>query len=96
MHEKTLQAVGIEVANCSTCSDLGSEDDGNFAEFSVSWLVCRQFASYEHLKSFPFKKEMKCWTPEFWNSKFTDLIKGGEESEVLKAIDAFVAARDSA
>lgn len=42
---------------------------------------------YEHLTPLQFKTEQKCWEPEFWHSKFTDLIKDGE---VTAAIGEFV------
>lgn len=89
-----LSRMGIEKANCETCSYLGSEDDGNFAEFAISWPVCRKFPRYEHLKSFPFKKEMACWSPEFWHSKFANMVDGSDESMKEAAI-AFNAAKEA-
>ena len=93
MHELVKKSVGIECANCSTCAYLGSEDDGNYPEFAVSWPVCELHDKYQYLKPFPFKTEQKCWTPNFWHSKFTVLIDGTDES-VDQAIDLFVIARD--
>lgn len=43
----------------------------------------------ENLKSFPFKKEMPCWLPYFWHSKFAKEIKTGEDSEVDDLIDLY-------
>jgi hypothetical protein len=89
-------ATGIECANCSTCCYLGSESDGGEPEYSTSWPVCRKFPQYEYLKSFPFRKEMRCWEPEFWVSKFAEEIRTGEDAEVLSKIGEFAAARDKA
>jgi hypothetical protein len=89
MHEGIKEKTGIEKANCSTCELIGSNDDGNFPEFVVSWPCCDRFEQYQHLKSFPFKKEMKCWQPSFWHSKFADMIKTGTDEEMNAAADAF-------
>lgn len=83
---------GIDCANCSTCAHLGSESDGGFPEYSMSWPVCREHPHYENLKSFPFKKEMKCWWPDFWQSKFAEEIRTGEQEEVMGLIGKFRAA----
>lgn len=96
MHKKLKEAVGIDIANCSTCSYRGFDDDGNFPEYSVSWPVCDKFSSYVNLKSFPFKKEMPCWDPCFWHSKFAEQIKTGETEEVKNLMDQFVAAKNAA
>lgn len=94
MHGEIKERLGIKCANCSTCIHLGSDDDGGEPEYSVSWPVCNKFERYQYLKPFPFKTEQKCWEPEFWASKFTDMINGSDES-VNAAIDAFVIARDA-
>lgn len=93
-HDAIKDRVGIVIANCSTCAHIGSEGDGY--EYNGTWSVCNKIERMGYLKSFPFKKEMICWEPEFWHSKFTDLIKCGEDEEVLAAIGKFVEARDSA
>lgn len=89
-----LARMGIEKANCETCSYLGSDDDGNYAEFAISWPVCTKFPRYQYLKSFPFKKEMTCWSPEFWHSKFANIVNGSDESMAEAAI-AFKAAKEA-
>lgn len=94
MHEKVKEATGIERANCENCANLGSESDGGEPEYSVSWPVCHKFERYEHLKPFPFKTEQKCWEPDFWASKFTDMVDGSDTS-MDRALNAFVIARDS-
>ncbi len=95
MHEKIKLNIGIDLANCLSCAHLGSEDDGNYPEMAISWYVCEKFNRYQYLKSFPFKTEQKCWEPEFWHSKFTEMITTGEQEELIKCIDKFVAARDN-
>lgn len=89
MHEELKEKTGIEVANCSTCGLLSSNDDGGEPEYCVSWPCCDKYESYQYLKSFPFKKEMKCWRPGFWFSKFPDMIKTGSDEEMAAACEAF-------
>ncbi len=84
--EAIKQALGIEKANCISCCHIGSEGDG--PEYNGNWYVCTKIDKYSYLKSFPFKKTMKCWFPDFWHSKFTDMIKHGTDKEILSAIDA--------
>ena len=66
--EVLKKVTGIKRANCSTCKHLKHESDGDFGEFK--WVECSKFHNYSNLKSFPFKKEMSCWEPGFWSSKF--------------------------
>jgi hypothetical protein len=73
-------ASGISVANCATCGNLGSEDDGGDPPCR-SWPICHRFDRYGYLRSFPFKKEMSCWTPHFWHSKFADKINGEKPND---------------
>jgi len=82
-------ATGISCSNCSTCAHQGTDNDGGEPENSTSWPVCDQFEQYQYLKSFPFKKEMPCWEPEFWHSKFTDQLKTGSDQEFSDASDKF-------
>jgi hypothetical protein len=72
MHERVKSATGIAVANCKSCAFLGSDGDGGEPEYAVDWPVCDKVARYQNLRSFPFKKEMPCWEPNFWESKFAD------------------------
>ena len=88
------EALGIENANCSTCTQM-DDVDGGVDHSSCSCLVCSINDGYGNLKSFPFKKEMKCWEPEFWNSKFTNIIKNGTDIEVATAHDSFKKAYNS-
>lgn len=89
MHEQLKERTGIDIANCETCIHLGSEGDGNWPEYEITWPVCNKIQRMENLKSFPFKKEMKCWYPNFWVSKFVEMIKNGTDQEVRDAIDTF-------
>jgi len=82
-------STGISCSNCSTCAYQGRDSDGGEPEYSISWPVCEKFGQYQYLKSFPFKKEMACWEPEFWLSKFTDQITTGADQEVLDACGKF-------
>ena len=93
MHEELKAKMGIDNANCSTCAYLGSDDDGNYPEMMISWSICEKFHGYEDLKSFPFKKDMPCWHPEFWHSKFADIIDGSDGS-IKTAFDEFRKALD--
>lgn len=95
MHDQIKIAVGIEKANCNSCAYLGSECDGGEPEYSQSWPVCRKFPLYEYLKPFPFRTEQKCWEPNFWHSKFTELIDGSDDS-LNSAFGAFNAACEDA
>lgn len=95
MHDEIKKRLGIENANCETCSYLGTEDDGNYAEFAISWPTCQKFERYQYLKSFPFKKEMPCWEPGFWHSKFASGMKKGTHKELMFLLDKFVNTRDS-
>lgn len=93
--EEILKVTGIEKSDCSTCVHLGTDDNGNYPEYAISWDVCQKNPTFENLKSFPFKKTMDCWHPEFWHSKkFTSLIKKGDHEEVLSAIESFNKAID--
>ncbi len=89
MHELLKEKMGIDVANCETCLHLGSDGDGNYPEIEITWPTCNKIERMGNLKSFPFKKEMKCWEPDFWMSKFSEMIKTGTAKEVEKAGDAF-------
>lgn len=95
MHEEIKAAVGISCANCSTCARLGSDGDG--PEYNGSWPICNKVERYGYLKSFPFKKEMPCWEPDFWHSKFTDSdrMRTGSEYELDRLSKQFWAAVDA-
>ena len=94
MHDLIKERLGIDKANCHSCIYLGSDNDGGEPEYSVSWPVCTKFERYQYLKPFPFNTEQKCWQPDFWQSKFTKLIDGRNESLDF-AIGKFVEARDA-
>jgi len=80
MHEELKLRMGIDTANCLSCESLGSDGDGY--EYNGTWPVCDCHPNLSNLKSFPFKKEMKCWAPNFWESKFADLVKTGSDEEM--------------
>lgn len=89
MHEKIKQKLGIKKCDCSTCANMYFEDDGNYAEYAISWPSCSKRESFQYLKSFPFKKEKECYEPDFWHSKFTKMIDGSDKS-VYAAMDKFL------
>ena len=87
--EEIKKATGIECANCSTCRHKGTDGDGY--EYNGEWDICehpdKRIQQYSNLKTFPFKKDMKCWEPNFWHSKFADRIK--EELDIQEFCDDF-------
>ena len=87
MFEDLKTRLGIKTANCETCTYLGSDGDG--PEYNGNWPVCNKIDRMGYLKSFPFKKEMKCWEPEFWHSKFAEMIKTGSKKELDEAYRLF-------
>ena len=95
MHELLKEKMGISVANCKTCMHRGSDGDGNYPEIEVTCPICDKIERMGNLNAFPFKKEMKCWEPEFWCSRFVDTIKNGTDEEVQLAVDAFCKAKES-
>jgi hypothetical protein len=89
MHDEMKLRMGVEKANCETCTYLGSDGDGY--EYNGTWPVCDKIDRMSYLKSFPFKKEMKCWQPNFWLSKFAGLIRRGHDHECMVAAKLFFA-----
>jgi hypothetical protein len=96
MHEAIKQAVGINIANCHSCTYLGDVGDGY--EYNGSILACENpdKKNIDNLPGFPFQSEQKCWTPEFWHSKFAGMIKKGDHDEVLALQGEFHAAVQAA
>lgn len=94
-HEQMKAAVGIARANCESCVHLGCESDGGEPEYAVAWPACDKVARYQYLKSFPFKKEMGCWEPNFWYSKFAEQLTDEQVQAWpwAPALDAFEEAR---
>lgn len=78
MHEDLKKAVGIEVANCSTCAHLSGVGDDVYIPF------CEKYPTHSNLKTFPFKREQKCWSPEFWLSKYSAEILTGSREELAR------------
>ncbi|MCP3686516.1 MAG: hypothetical protein GY861_28085 [bacterium] len=96
MEEVVAQAknIGAEIPNCHSCSYCSTDDDGSDYP-SHSWRICAR-GGFSHpvcnLKSFPFKKPMRCWEPDFWQSRFPDLIQNGSDEEMLDIINQYRAA----
>lgn len=81
------EVCGVPCASCRSCDHLGEDNDGS--EYSSnSWPVCTKHESMSNLRSFPFKKEMACWEPGFWLTKFADL-KTGTDEEFNAAVLAY-------
>lgn len=68
--------------NCLSCQHLSSDDDGSDYP-SYSWPVCDRFENYSNLKSFPFKKEMKCFVLSYWCDP-VEMAKLEKEMEALE------------
>ena len=81
MYDKLKVALGIELANCYSCCHLGTDDCGSDYPTS-SWPCCEKNYSRTYLKSFPFKKEQKCWHPDFWKSKFKEIDFTDNQGEI--------------
>jgi len=94
--QRVQAAVGIKCACCETCRHLSSDNDGAEPESSVSWPTCGKVERYQYLKSFPFKKTMPCWQPDFWASKFANQIRTGSTRELNRLTDKFVEAEKAA
>ena len=96
MHEAIKQATGIETANCETCHFLGDGGDG--LEYNSSFPICEnpKRKGADNLITFPFKAEQKCWSPHFWCSKFSKMIKTGDDKEVDQAFSCFFTAINDA
>jgi hypothetical protein len=90
--ERLKSATGIKCANCDTCAHLSSDNDGGEPEYSISWPVCDKFPTRHNLKTFPFKKEMPCWSPNFWASQFSEEINTGSDEEMKSIGERFCAA----
>jgi hypothetical protein len=62
---------------CQAC-----DESSYYSEFGeVGEWFCDEHEAYAHLKSFPFKKVMPCFSLDFWYSPFADLINCCPESE---------------
>jgi len=83
-------ATGIETPNCESCIWLSSDDDGSDYP-TFSWPICSRdnIHSVSELRSFPFKKPMRCWESNFWHSKFAALIQTGSDQEMLDALNQY-------
>ncbi len=89
--EAIKQAVGVATANCLHCALLGSDSAGSDDPLEPTWPICTKDENwrFNNLKSFPFKKDMPCWHPDFWHSKFAGMIRTGSNREVNRLFKAF-------
>lgn len=74
---------------CESCSYCGTDSDGGEPEYVVSWMVCEKPGNegFNNLKTFPFKKRMKCHLPEFWYTKFAEAVGGSTDRMVNRSMD---------
>jgi hypothetical protein len=88
MFGRIKKKLGIKVANCMSCNNRYVEDEGD--EYSsCAFHACESFPYYSNLKSFPFKKEMSCWSPDFWSSSLVENVDLSNESEYNKVVKEF-------
>lgn len=88
-------ATKIHPRSCLKCRRLGSECDGGEPEYSVSWPSCDIVERYQYLKSFPFKKRMKCFRYHlvvndfisFMTKKWAGGIWAEHDAKRLKALE---------
>ena len=98
MHEAIKQAIGFEgLANCESCPHIEDVSDG-WEYGQGPYYVCSKPGKQHmgNLRGFPFKTEQKCWSPQFWISKFTDMIEHGEDEEREAAREAYYKALEAA
>ena len=86
-----LKAIGMDEANCLTCLYKGWDSPGSDDPCEPTWPVCEreENARFNNLKSFPFKKRMSCWYPDFWKSGFAERIQRGTDREITKLSKEF-------
>lgn len=81
---KLKKICGIEKATCETCECGYAEHDGDHGEIYCG-VCCRRIkedTGHCHVEDadLDIATEKDCWEPNFWCSKFTDIIDGTEES----------------
>jgi len=77
MYEQLKTAMKIDKANCETCTHYDMED------------LCDKAAEMENADLYPFKEELECWEPNFWLSRFANIIKSGTTEELNRAYRIF-------
>lgn len=83
MHDKMKEVTGITDASCQTCPYIDDVSDG-WEYGQEPYYVCSH-PKHKHksnLKGFPFKTDQICWVPQFWASKFSGMIRTGEDEEI--------------
>ena len=80
MHEVLKQALGVANAKCSACAYLGDDSDD---PYSGPCHICEnpKKRGVDNLKSFPFKKDMSCWKPEFWCTNLPGQLLSGKDPD---------------
>lgn len=75
---------GKPAPNCRYCANCRTESDGEYGYSSYSYEYCEKYPGYMNLKSFPFKKSMSCFKPDFWLSIYSSHLTGDEDNWNLK------------
>lgn len=81
---KIKEICGIEKASCETCDYGFAENDGNYGEIYCGCFCWKIKKTTDHCyvedAGLDIHTEKDCWEPNFWHSKFTDIIDGTENS----------------
>lgn len=65
----------IIIRNCENCELFGSDDNGDYPEFAISWPVCNKtycqnldegIEDNTDKPGFPFTTDQPCHVPGFW------------------------------
>lgn len=67
----------VSTVGCTSCSHYSSESDGERGEIFCGHR-CELNPRWQNLKSFPFKKKMKCHVLGFWHSNFAEELNGDD------------------
>lgn len=69
-----------ETKTCMRCEHYHEEWDGEQGEIFCG-VHCNLTPRYGNLLAFPFKKKMPCFQVNFWFSRFTVLVDGGDPKD---------------
>jgi len=69
----------VKHANCETCR-FYSEASYDYYAGEYDAPECGKYPCYPNLKSFPFKKEMECWRPDFFATQLVFEMDATDES----------------
>ncbi len=72
---------------CKFCICIHSEYDGDYGEIFCGTFCVRKDPTQAGDGNHNENGTCDDWYPDFWHSRFTNLIVGGENKEVLSAIE---------